>query len=114
MEPNTHQPDSADGSPPPRSNVKSRPDGDHISDPLSAADQFAQDWQYAKKALVGRWNELTAEDFEASDGDRDRFVERLASRVGISQFEASNDLTAFEAHQPVHWRRRVPTGRAKR
>ena len=113
MEPNIHQPDSLDASPPPRSDFKSRPDDDQVSGALTEASQFAQDWKYAEKALGSRWSELTSDDFEASDGDRDRFVERLASRVGISQFEASNDLTAFEAHQPVHWRRRVPTARSK-
>jgi len=113
MEPNNHQPHSLDSSKP---LAPDRPDGapaGMASEVTAAASQYAQDWQYAQKALVGRWSALTSEDFAAADGDRERFVERLASRSGISQFEASNDLTAFEAHQPVHWRRRVPTARAK-
>lgn len=113
MEPNIHQPDSLDASPPAATEMESRTAGDSASDGATDAEQFAQDWEYAKKALVGRWNALTSDDFAASDGDRDRFVERLASRGGISQFEAANDLTAFEAHQPIHWRRRVLTARSK-
>lgn len=113
MVPNIHQPDRHDASPPSRSDFQSRPAGDQGSDASTEAGQFAHDWEYAKKALAARWNKLTPDDFAASDGNRDRFVERLASRGGISQFEAANDLTAFEAHQPIHWRRRVPTARSK-
>ena len=114
MEPNIHQPDSLDASPTPRSVSKISPVGKQVNDVATEASEFAKDWQYAQKALVARWNGLTSDDFLASDGVRDAFVERLASRCGISQFEASNDLTAFEAHQPIHWRRRIPTARSKR
>ena len=114
MEPNIHQPDSLDAAPTPRSASKISPVGKQVSDVATEASEFAKDWQYAQKALVARWNGLTSDDFVVSDGDRDAFVERLASRCGISQFEAANDLTAFEAHQPIHWRRRTPTARSKR
>ena len=113
MEPNIHQPDSLDGSTPLGSNLHGNSGGIQTSDVATGEAQFAKDWQYAKKALLSRWQGLTSDDFAAADGDRDRFVERLASRGGISQFKASNDLTAFEAHQPIHWRHRVPANWSK-
>lgn len=113
MEPNIHQPDSLDASKQVGSDFHSSATGDSLSEVASEAGQFAQDWQFAQKALVARWSELTPDDFAAADGDRERFVERLASRSGISQFEAANDLTAFEGHQPVHWRKPVRTPRTK-
>ena len=113
MEPNIHQPDSLDASRPPRSDIHSSPNADPVSDVATEASEFARDWQFAQKALGARWSELTPDDFAAADGDRQGFVERLASRIGISQFEAANDLAAFEAHQPVHWRKPVQTPRSK-
>jgi hypothetical protein len=113
MEPSIHQPDSLDASPPRGSDFHRGPNDDPVSDVATEASEFAQDWQFAQKALVARWSELTPDDFTVADGDRQRFVERLASRIGISQFEAANDLTAFEGHQPVHWRRPVLTARSK-
>lgn len=113
MEPNIHQPGSRDASKPLENAFQSSSTDARTSDIAPEASQFAQDWQYAQTALVARWSELTADDFAAADGDRERLVERLASRIGISQFEAANDLTAFEAHQPVHWRKPVRTPRSK-
>ena len=113
MEPNIHQPDSLDASKPQKSAVQRGPNDGPAGDFATEESEFAQDWLYAQKALSARWSGLTADDFAAADGDRERFVERLASRIGISQFEAVNDLTAFEAHQPVHWRKAVRLPRSK-
>jgi hypothetical protein len=107
MEPSVQQPDRLDASKPSGNAFLSSATGEPVSEVASEANEFAQDWRYAQKALVARWRDLTPDDFAASDGDRERFVERLAGRIGISQFEAANDLTAFEAHQPVHWRKPV-------
>ena len=113
MEPNIHQLDSLDASAPEKSATPSGPNGGPAGDFATEDSDFAQDWLYAQKALIARWSDLTPDDFAAADGDRERFVERLASRNGISQFEAANDLTAFEAHQPVHWRKAVRLPRSK-
>lgn len=113
MEPNIHQPDSLDASKPQTSATRSSPNGGPAGDFATEDSEFAHDWLYAQKALIVRWSDLTPDDFGAADGDRERFVERLASRIGISQFEAANDLTAFEAHQPVHWRKAVRLPRSK-
>ena len=113
MQPNIHQPDSLDASKPLASDLHGDSGGVRTSDVATREAQFAKDWQHAQKALLSRWNDLTSEDFAAADGDRDRFVERLANQGGISQFEASNDLTSFEAHQPIHWRHRVSTNGSK-
>ena len=112
MEPDIHQPDSLDSSKASADDRRRSSIGQHARDDLSEGHQFVQDWQNAQKALVARWTELTPDDFAAADGDRERFVERLAIRGGVSQFEASNKLTAFEAHQPIHWLRAVPAQRS--
>lgn len=113
MEPNIHQPDSLDVSKASGEVAGAILTGNGVSDIAAEDSQFSQDWQYARRALTARWNELTPDDFAAADRDRQRFVECLASRIGISQFEASNDLTALEAHQPIHWRRSAPSRRSK-
>ena len=113
MEPNIHQPDSMDASKASEGASSAIFTSNRLSDIAADASQFDRDWQYAQKALTARWNALTPDDFVAADGYRERFVECLASRSGISQFEASNDLAAFEAHQPIHWRRAVPSRRSK-
>ena len=113
MEPNIHQPDSVDAAKASATHFHSSSTAEATSALSPEPNQFAQDWLYAQKALSARWSDLTADDFAAADGDRERFVERLASRAGISQFEAANDLAAFEAHQPVHWRKPVRTPRSK-
>jgi hypothetical protein len=113
MEPNIHQPDSLGASKPQKTAVHSGPNDGPAGEVATEESEFAQDWLYAQKALGARWSGLMPDDFAAADGDRERFVERLASRIGISQFEAANDLTAFEAHQPVHWRKAARRPRSK-
>ena len=66
------------------------------------------DWQTAQKPLSERFESMTEDDFQAADGDRNTFVQRLAQRKGISENEAADDLSAFEGRQSVNWRSGTP------
>ena len=100
MEPSLYQPDSLDAPV-----VKQiGPSGERPGVP-SASDSY--DWQYEQKPLLARWDEPTPDHFGAADGDRERFVERLAQRGGISIDDASANLTAFESKRSIRWRASV-------
>ena len=103
MQPSLYQPDSLDAS----VGKQNSPNGERPGVP-SASDSY--DWQYEQKPLLARWDELTPDDFDAADGDRGRFVERLAQRGGISIDDASGNLTAFESKRPIRWRASVSNG----
>ena len=97
LQPDIHQPASVDSSKASAHHLRHSSVGEHARDVLSEGDPFAQNWQNAQKALVARWPALTPGDVAAANGDHERFVERLASWGGVSQFEAANDFTAFES-----------------
>ena len=62
------------------------------------------DSRQAQKPLVARSEELTQDDFAAADGNRQRFVELLAKRGGVSLGEAADNLSAFECRRKIVWR----------
>lgn len=114
LKPDIHQPASVDSSKASADHLRHSAVGEHARDVLYEGDPFAQNWQNAQKALVARWLALTPGEVAAANGDHERFVERLASWGGVSQFEAANDLAAFEAHQTIYWRRAVSAQRSTR
>ena len=112
MTPSLYQPGSVDAS-------KVRPTGHDPDDDVHSepildtsrleANQSPYDWLAAHQPLAVRWDSLTTDDFEAVNGDRQRFVERLANRLGVPPEQASNDLAVFETRKTIRWRSGVPT-----
>ena len=112
MDPSLYQPDSLDASK--ALPTHPDPDDDLNSEPIAdtsriEANQSPYDWRAAQQPLAARWDSLTGDDFEAVDGDRQRFVERLANRLGVPPEQASNDLVVFETRKTIRWRSGVPT-----
>ena len=112
MDPSLYQPGSTDAS---NARPTERdPDNDLNSEPALdtsrlEANQSPYDWLAAQQPLATRWDSLTGDDFEAVNGDRQRFVERLANRLGVPPEQASNDLAVFETRKTIRWRSGVPT-----
>ena len=112
MDPSLYQPDSVTASkartndPDPDDDLKREPIGDTSR---VEANQSPYDWLAAQQPLATRWDSLTSDDFEAVDGDRQRFVERLANRLGVPPQQASNDLAVFETRKTIRWRSGFPT-----
>src|SRR5262245_25533897 len=58
-------------------------------------DQIKTNWNIYKTQIQERWNMLTNDDVNATEGNREELARRIQLRYGITQDEVERQLTDF-------------------
>lgn len=59
-------------------------------------DRIEGNWKQFKGQVKRKWGELTDDELDMIEGDRDVLVGKLQERYGIARDEAEREVTAFE------------------
>jgi uncharacterized protein YjbJ (UPF0337 family) len=59
-------------------------------------DQIKGDWKTFKGKMREKWGELTDDDVDVIDGQKEQLVGRLQKRYGIAKEEAQRQVQEFE------------------
>ncbi|WP_078120414.1 CsbD family protein [Thiosocius teredinicola] len=60
-------------------------------------EQIKGNWNQAKGHLKVRWGELTDDDLDVIEGERDKLVGKIQERYGIAKEEAERQVKEFDA-----------------
>lgn len=60
-------------------------------------DQIKGKWKQAKGQAQQKWGELTNDDLDVIDGNREELVGRVQERYGIAKDEAERQVRDFES-----------------
>lgn len=58
-------------------------------------DQFEGQWHKLKGTLRAKWGELTDDDIDRIEGNREKFVGEIQSRYGKTKEEAEKEVDDF-------------------
>lgn len=59
-------------------------------------DRIEGNWKQFKGKVKGKWGELTDDELDVIEGDRDILIGKLQERYGIAREEAEREVSAFE------------------
>ncbi len=59
-------------------------------------DRIKGNWKQFKGRIKAKWGELTDDDLDVAEGNRDYLVGRLQERYGIAKDEAKERIREFE------------------
>jgi uncharacterized protein YjbJ (UPF0337 family) len=59
-------------------------------------DRIKGNWKQMKGRIKAKWGELTDDDLDVAEGDRDYLIGRLQERYGIAKDQAKERIREFE------------------
>ncbi|MEX0312172.1 MAG: CsbD family protein [Tateyamaria sp.] len=60
-------------------------------------DTIKGNWKQMTGAIKEKWGELTDDDLQEAEGDREQLVGKIQERYGVAKDEAENQIDAFIA-----------------
>ncbi|MEX0368260.1 MAG: CsbD family protein [Ruegeria sp.] len=60
-------------------------------------DTIKGNWKQMTGAIKEKWGELTDDNLQEAEGDREQFVGKIQERYGVAKDEAENQIDAFIA-----------------
>lgn len=61
-------------------------------------DRIQGNWKQLSGKIKAQWGDLTNDDLQQADGNREYLVGKLQERYGIARDEATRQVREFESH----------------